>query len=60
MDNKINVFVLSLKKSQRLKILKKRLKDININYKILFGINSNQKKNKKKLEKLNKKKRKKK
>jgi GR25 family glycosyltransferase involved in LPS biosynthesis len=52
MDSKINVFVLSLKKSQRLKILKKRLKDIKINYKILFGINGNQKKNHKKLEEL--------
>jgi GR25 family glycosyltransferase involved in LPS biosynthesis len=52
MNNEINVFVLSLKNSKRIKILKKRLKKIQINYTILFGINGNKKKNHKKLRKL--------
>jgi GR25 family glycosyltransferase involved in LPS biosynthesis len=52
MSNKINVFVLSLNESKRIKILKKRLKEIKINHTVLFGINGNQKKNHKKLREL--------
>ena len=52
MNNKIKVFVLSLKNSKRTKLIKKRLKDININFKILYGINGKSKTNYKKLEKL--------
>jgi glycosyl transferase family 25 len=36
---KIQVFIISLKNSQRIHILKKRLKDIRVNYKIFNGIN---------------------
>ena len=49
MDNKIEVFILTLKGSNRIQKLKKRLKEININYRVLFGINGNIKKNHDKL-----------
>jgi hypothetical protein len=49
MDNKIEVFILTLKGSNRIQKLKKRLKEININYRVLFGINGNIKKNQDKL-----------
>lgn len=49
MNEKIQIFILSLKGSKRIKNLKKRLKEININYKILFGIDGNLKINHKKL-----------
>jgi GR25 family glycosyltransferase involved in LPS biosynthesis len=44
---KIPVFILSLKKSVRIHILTKRLKNININYRIFYGINGNDNNNKK-------------
>jgi GR25 family glycosyltransferase involved in LPS biosynthesis len=37
----IHVIIISLKNSPRINILKKRLKDININFKIFYGINGN-------------------
>lgn len=49
MNEKIQIFILSLKGSKRIKNLKKRLKEININYRILFGIDGNLKKNHKRL-----------
>jgi GR25 family glycosyltransferase involved in LPS biosynthesis len=52
MNKKIQVFILSLRGSKRLKSLKKRLGKINIKYRILFGINGKLKKNHKKLLKL--------
>jgi GR25 family glycosyltransferase involved in LPS biosynthesis len=52
MTTKIKVFVLSLKNSKRTKLIKKRLKDIKINFKILYGINGKKKINYQKLEKL--------
>lgn len=52
MNEKIKVFILSLKGSKRIDNLKKRLKKINIDYRILFGINGNLKKNHDKLRKL--------
>lgn len=45
MNQKITVFILSLKKSARLPKLMKKLKTINIKYNILFGINGNLKEN---------------
>ena len=36
---KIKVIIITLKNSVRLNILKERLKDIKINYKIFYGIN---------------------
>jgi GR25 family glycosyltransferase involved in LPS biosynthesis len=38
MKNKINVIIISLKKSKRISKLKKRLKKIKVNYKIIEGI----------------------
>lgn len=52
MNNEIKVFVLSLKGSKRIKILRKRLKKIKINFTVLFGINGNKKANHKKLKEL--------
>jgi GR25 family glycosyltransferase involved in LPS biosynthesis len=52
MNNEIKVFVLSLKDSKRIKILRKRLKKIKINFTILFGINGNKKDSHKKLKEL--------
>jgi len=45
MNQKIVIFILSLKNSERLPKLIKRLKEINIKYNILLGINGNLKKN---------------
>jgi GR25 family glycosyltransferase involved in LPS biosynthesis len=52
MNEKIQIFILSLKGSNRIINLKKRLKKIDIRYRILFGINGNLKKNHKKLRRL--------
>lgn len=52
MDETIKIFILSLKNSKRINNLKKRLKEINIDYRILFGINGNLKKNHDKLRRL--------
>lgn len=38
MQNKIKVIIITLKKNNRINILKKRLKEINVNYKILKSI----------------------
>ena len=43
MSSKIQIFILSLKNSDRIDRLKKRLKILNIKYKILLGINGNNK-----------------
>ena len=52
MSSKIQIFILSLKNSDRIDRLKKRLKILNIKYKILLGINGNNKINHKKLKKI--------
>ena len=52
MNNEIKVFVLSLKGSKRLKILRARLKKIKINFTVLFGVNGNKKETHKKLKEL--------
>jgi GR25 family glycosyltransferase involved in LPS biosynthesis len=52
MNGTIEIFILSLKGSKRINNLKKRLKKINIDYRILFGINGNLKKNHDKLRRL--------
>lgn len=52
MSNQIKVFILSLKNSKRIKILKRILKKIKIDYTVLIGINGNKKENQKKLRKL--------
>ena len=52
MSSKIQIFILSLKNSDRIDRLKKRLKILNIDYKILLGIDGNKKINHKKLKKI--------
>jgi GR25 family glycosyltransferase involved in LPS biosynthesis len=52
MSSKIQIFILSLKNSDRIDRLKKRLKILNINYRILLGINGSNKTNNKKLKKV--------
>jgi GR25 family glycosyltransferase involved in LPS biosynthesis len=49
MRSKIKVFILSLKNNNRLIKIKKRLKILSLNYKILYGIDGNNKRNHKKL-----------
>ena len=52
MSSKIQIFILSLKNSDRIEQIKKRLKVLKINYRILLGINGNTKINHKKLKKI--------
>jgi hypothetical protein len=52
MNNEIKVFILSLKDSKRINILRKRLKKIKVNFTVLFGINGNKKETHKELKEL--------
>jgi GR25 family glycosyltransferase involved in LPS biosynthesis len=47
MKKKINIFILSLKNSPRLQYLVKKLKKLNLNYKIFYGIEGKNQKEKK-------------